>query len=156
MWGNDKRPALLLSDVRIFLKHVIIMFWYVHFIAKPIKINNFLSELARPTLHAVIKLMPKQNAYHALCRRPFQINFLVWKLKYFDYTFAEICFQWSNQQYGSIGSDNDLAPNRRQVIIWINIDIVHRHKCTSLGFDKLKKHGIQQGPVMYQCIKSIT
>ena len=33
-------------------------------------------------------------------------------------------FVWNNpinNQYTSIGSDNDLAPSRRQVIIWINV-----------------------------------
>ena len=29
-----------------------------------------------------------------------------------------VCSQGSNQQYSSIGSDNGLAPSRRQAIIW--------------------------------------
>ena len=29
----------------------------------------------------------------------------------------------SNQQYSSIGSDNGLAPSRRQAIIWNNDDL---------------------------------
>ena len=38
----------------------------------------------------------------------------------FNYNFTEICSLGSNWQYGSIGSDNGLAPNRRQAIIWTN------------------------------------
>ena len=30
--------------------------------------------------------------------------------------------QGSNQQYSSIGSDNGLAPTRRQAIIWANVE----------------------------------
>ena len=39
----------------------------------------------------------------------------------------KICSQWFNQQYGSIGSDNGLAPIRRQAIIWINDGLVDGH-----------------------------
>ena len=34
--------------------------------------------------------------------------------------FHWIFFQGSNQQYSSIGSDDGLAPDRRQAIIWTN------------------------------------
>ena len=34
--------------------------------------------------------------------------------------FIEFCSQGSNYQYSSIGSDNGLAPARRQAIIWTN------------------------------------
>ena len=42
-----------------------------------------------------------------------------------------LSFHWSlfrrvNQNYSSIGSDNGLAQNRRQAIIWTNVDTVHR------------------------------
>ena len=37
---------------------------------------------------------------------------------YLDFT--EVYSQGSNQQYSSIGSDNGLAPARRQAIIWTN------------------------------------
>ena len=33
--------------------------------------------------------------------------------------FPEVCSQGSNYQYSSTGSDNGLAPTRRQAIIWI-------------------------------------
>ena len=32
--------------------------------------------------------------------------------------FTEICYLGSNWQYGSIGSDNGLVPDRQQAIIW--------------------------------------
>ena len=35
----------------------------------------------------------------------------------FRLNFTEVC---SNNQYSSIGSDNGLAPTRRQAIIWAN------------------------------------
>ena len=34
--------------------------------------------------------------------------------------FTEVCSQGSNYQYSSIGSENGLAPARRQAIIWTN------------------------------------
>ena len=40
-------------------------------------------------------------------------------------------------QYCSIGSDNGLAPNRRQAIIWTNDDPVQRHIYASLGLNEL-------------------
>ena len=48
--------------------------------------------------------------------RHFQMQFLEWR--YINFT--EVCPQGSNQQYSSIGSDNVLAPARRQGIIWTN------------------------------------
>ena len=39
----------------------------------------------------------------------------------------------SNWQYGSIGWDNSLVPNRRQAIIWTNADPVHRRIYAALG-----------------------
>ena len=43
--------------------------------------------------------------------------FRKWKDLYFDFDSNE-----PNWLYPSIGSDNGLAPNRRQAIIWINAD----------------------------------
>ena len=50
------------------------------------------------------------------------MDFLEWKCMCFDYNFIEVCSKGSGQQYCSIGSDNGLAPTRRQAIIWINGD----------------------------------
>ena len=41
--------------------------------------------------------------------------------------------QGSNKKYASTDTDNDLAPNRSQVIIWINDGIVHLHIYTPFG-----------------------
>ena len=39
--------------------------------------------------------------------------------------FTEVCSYGSNCQKFSVGSDNGLAPNRQQAIIWINVDVIH-------------------------------
>ena len=38
----------------------------------------------------------------------------------FDWNFTKICSYKSNKQYSKIGSDNGMAPIRRQAIIWTN------------------------------------
>ena len=43
-----------------------------------------------------------------------------------------------NQQYSSIGSDNGLAPSRRQAIIWTNDGLVYWHIYASLYLNQLK------------------
>ena len=48
--------------------------------------------------------------------RHVQINFLEWKLFYFDSDVNENCSQGFNQQWSSIDSDNGFAPIRRQTI----------------------------------------
>ena len=48
------------------------------------------------------------------------MRFLERKCTNFDKDFAEIFSFGSNQQYSGIGSDNVLAPTRRQAIIWNN------------------------------------
>ena len=57
----------------------------------------------------------------------FQVHFLEWKLLNFKWNFTEACSLGSNWQYGSIGSENGLAPNRRQTIIWSNFGMLHWH-----------------------------
>ena len=46
-------------------------------------------------------------------------------------------FIGSNWQYVSIGSDDGLAPHRRQTIIWTNADPVQRRIYAALGVDEL-------------------
>ena len=55
-------------------------------------------------------------------RRHFQTHFLEWTFLYFDQNFIEICSQaqYFQVKYSSIGSESDLAPVRRQAIIWTN------------------------------------
>ena len=38
---------------------------------------------------------------------------------------TETCSLWSNWQYGSIGSDNGLAPNKRQAIILTKVGMLY-------------------------------
>ena len=49
----------------------------------------------------------------------------------FKWYFIEMCSLWSNSQYVIIGSDNGLAPDRRQAIIWTNDGLVYWHKCVT-------------------------
>ena len=42
-----------------------------------------------------------------------------------------------NRQYVTIGSDNGLAPSRRQAIIWTSADSVHWRIIVALGGDEL-------------------
>ena len=56
--------------------------------------------------------------------RHFQTRFLDWKLLYLDYNFIEMYPLASNKRYSSTGSDDGLAPVRRQAIIWTNHGLV--------------------------------
>ena len=47
-------------------------------------------------------------------RRHSQMQILEWKCLNFEYNLTEVCSQGFNWQCCSIGSDNDLAPTRRQ------------------------------------------
>ena len=66
--------------------------------------------------HTLNTLRPGKNGRHFTGH--FQVHFLEHKLWISKQNFAEICSVWPNRHYGSIGSDNGLAPNRRQAIIW--------------------------------------
>ena len=47
--------------------------------------------------------------------------------------FDEICYEVPNWQKAIIGSDNGLAPNRRQVIIWINNGLVYDEMASQIS-----------------------
>ena len=51
-------------------------------------------------------------------RRYFQIHFLCLKLLCLYSNSTGICSQWSIKQYGNIGLDKCLPPNRQQAIVW--------------------------------------
>ena len=51
----------------------------------------------------------------------------------------EICSLGSNWQYASIGSDNGLAPTRRQAFIWSNDDRIDRRIYASPGLNDVAK-----------------
>ena len=59
------------------------------------------------------------------------------KMLEFRLQFHWIMFLGSNWQYSRIGSDNGLAPIRRQAIIWTNDDPVQRRIYASLGLNGL-------------------
>ena len=68
-------------------------------------------------------LMPQQNGRYFAVH--IQVHFFQWKLLNFEQNFTEICALGSNWQYGSIGSDNGLAPNRWLTIIWSNVGMLY-------------------------------
>ena len=45
----------------------------------------------------------------AIYQMTFSIDFLIWKLLYFDSNFTEISLQWFSWQQISIGSDNGMC-----------------------------------------------
>ena len=79
------------------------------------------------------------------------MRFLEWKCLNFKYNFIDVCSQGSNWKHSSIGSDNGLAPNRRQAIIWTNAVLGYRHKYASLGLNELT----YWSRVMYICISKL-
>ena len=103
-------------------------------------------------------VLPQNNQYlltylpldkvAAISQTIFHMLFLDWKVLYFDSNFTEVCSQGSNWQQPSIGSDNGLAPNRRQAIIWTNVDPIHWHIYAALGGaggDELKQNSVFVG-----------
>ena len=59
---------------------------------------------------------------------------------HFDWNFTEVCYYGSNQQYSSIGSDNDLAPtslylNQLSVIYWRMLNFVSNGTKEQLKID---------------------
>ena len=53
----------------------------------------------------------------------------------------KICSLGFNQEYSSFGSDNGLAPTRRQAIIWTNDVLVSWRIYASLGLNVLTQRG---------------
>ena len=83
------------------------------------------------------KATAKCNIVHTLTHLPLDKIAAIWqttcsnafswmKILEFQKKFTEICSLRSNWQYIRIGSDNGLAPSRRQAIIWTNANPVHR------------------------------
>ena len=56
----------------------------------------------------------------AISQTTFSNAFSWMKIFEFRLNVTEVCSQGSNLQYSSNGSDNGLAPSRRQAIIWTN------------------------------------
>ena len=70
-------------------------------------------------------------------RRHIQMHFREWKCMNCELNFIEICSLRSNWQWPSIGSNNDLAPNGRQAIVWTNDGSVYWRIYASLGLNEL-------------------
>ena len=51
-----------------------------------------------------------------------------------------VCSLESNLQYVIIGSDNGLAPNSRQAIIWIKDGFVYWHMYASLSLNEFRNY----------------
>ena len=69
----------------------------------------------------------------------FQMQFFHRRWLYFDQNFTKVCSQGSNQQQSSIGSDNGLARNRRQAIIWASDGLDYLCIYVSLSLNELIK-----------------
>ena len=66
--------------------------------------------------------------------------FVEWKYLKFDYSFIEKFSFGSNLHKSSIGSDNCLAPNRRQAVIWTSDGLDYWRIYTSLGVHDFWQH----------------
>ena len=67
----------------------------------------------------------------------FLLHFHQWKLLYFASNFTQISSIGTSSQLENISSDNDLAPKRRQAIIWTNYDVIHWRVKALLGLYEL-------------------
>ena len=70
----------------------------------------------------------------------------------FKWNLTEICSLGSNWQYGSIGSDNGLAPNRRLAIMLTNVDLLYWCIYASLGLSEsrhLRFHNLTLIPMAW-------
>ena len=75
------------------------------------------------------------------------MHFVERKCMNLDNNFAEVSSQSSNYQYSTMGSDDGLAPTRRQANIWINdgyITEAYMRLSTSINELKCRKHHVQQ------------
>ena len=107
--------------------------------------TRILTYLARGPLNSYtciaercISLIEVETKWLRFCRRYFQCHFLEWKLLYFfSLNFTEICYQRPNWQYTSIGSDDGLAPIKRQNILWTNDGLVYCRIYVSFGLEEL-------------------
>ena len=87
--------------------------------------------------HGLDTLRPRQNGRHFaddICKGIYlNENFSI-----LHKNFTAICSLGSNRHNGSIVSDDGLAPNRRQAIIWTNVDMLYWRIYAPLGLNELK------------------
>ena len=70
----------------------------------------------------------------------FRCTFIKKKVLYFDKKFHWALFLRLQLTITSIGLDDGLVPNRRQAIIWTNVDPIHWHIYVALGKDELMQY----------------
>ena len=105
-------------------------------------------------ISGLLKLKHGKNLTHwgggkmvAISQMTFSNAFSWMKMFKFWLNFTEVCSQGSNWQYSKIGSDNGLAPNKRQAIIWTNDALGCRRINASLGLNELRiltPHPVQE------------
>ena len=112
------------------------------------------TESALPTVpcwtayDAMLDTFRSRNKWPPICRRRFKINFILWKLLYFNLRFIEISSHVSGWQYASLGSDKDRqGPGTKQVARYY-INLVCKYVCTSHSLSELKRlnRGAPPGP----------
>ena len=112
-----------------------------------------INELNKSTLYAFgISLswhIEAETKWPPFYRWHFKVHFLEWKPLNFKDDYTETCSLWPNRKYGSIGSDNCLAPNRQQAIIRSNADMLYWHIYASLGLNDLNKYAAFNCPFSY-------
>ena len=106
--------------------YIVLPWWHRH-------INNYYNKQECCNLNT---LRPGQDGHH-FGRWHFQVHFLERKVLNFKSNFTAICYLGSNWPYGSIDSNNGLAPNRWQAIIWSNVDMLYLCIYASLSLNEL-------------------
>ena len=77
-----------------------------------------------------------RNKMTAISQTTFPSAFSWTKLSYLYWNFTDICFEGSNYQYTSIGSDDGLLLNRWQAIIWTSASLVFKWIYASIGLNE--------------------
>ena len=103
---------------------------------KPSKLTLTLNHCT-PTRHAITSRWWSRFFFDEFSVVNSSSHFLEWKYFNFKQYFIGKLSLGSNLQYVGIGSDNGLAPSRRQAIILTNVDPVHRRIYAALGVDGL-------------------
>ena len=85
-----------------------------------VEFHRNMVQYARVTYERIGLHIEAETKWPPISWRQFQMHFLQWEYINLDWHFIEVCSQVSNQQYSSTGSDNGLAPARRQAFVWTN------------------------------------
>ena len=58
-------------------------------------------------------------------------NYFWYLAEYFDSSFTDIYFQWTNEQHTRIDTDDGLVPNSKQTIVWSSGGLVYWRICVT-------------------------